>query len=95
MGPKGLQDVWHVGFIEQPDNTGTGYMATVHGNAGGANADWNLGVGSRETWRVNDNGLLQRSNQIGSSPNRGDMVKANKLETVEKVEATKFSFALD
>jgi hypothetical protein len=54
---------------------------------------WESGRGKPA--RVNDNGLLQRSNQIGSSPNRGDMVKANKLETVEKVEATKFSFALD
>jgi hypothetical protein len=44
MGPDGLKDVEHVGFVKDPDLEAN-FIQTLDGNAGGTNANWNLGMG--------------------------------------------------
>jgi hypothetical protein len=44
MGLHGIQDVEHVGFIEDPDWK-PGFMRSIDGNGGGAGANWSLGLG--------------------------------------------------
>lgn len=39
-----IKDVEHVGFVIDPD-VKDGFVHTINGNAGGPNADWNLGLG--------------------------------------------------
>jgi hypothetical protein len=56
------RDVEHVGFVENPDLK-PGFIGTLDGNAGGANADWSLGLGG---------GCVSRNETPLSGPERVD-----------------------